>query len=263
MPTSFDHLVPAQRRQAAQVLLDQRPHGREVEAADEDEEEVARIRKAVLVERQRPGEVHPIDAGRRQRLRAQMVLAQGGVERLVEQLVRLRLPIGQRHLQLLGQHLERDRIGARRGEGEVDQLEHRLEILARGAARQPFLGRPDVSSHRRRRPGENLLQIEPAEATETALRNDRIRGFRRNEILIARERRAPGADGAKHDLVLLERRRLQHDADAVGERPFGDAQRVGARDVLATAPAVGRRASKGLLLAVSTYAVSRSAFVSC
>ena len=43
---------------------------------------------------------------------------------------------------------------------------------------------------------------------------------------VARERRAAGADGAEQDLVLLEGRRLEHDADAVRQLPLGDAERL-------------------------------------
>ena len=63
--------VPVERRKARQVALDQRLHGREIEAPHEDEGEVARIGEAVLVEGERLVEVHLRDARRRQRLRAQ------------------------------------------------------------------------------------------------------------------------------------------------------------------------------------------------
>ena len=55
-----------------------------------------------------------------------------------------------------------------------------------------------------------------------------------NEILIACQRHPSRADRAKQDLVLLERRRLEHDANAIGQRPFGDAHRL-----------VGRRGGDG------------------
>ena len=48
----------------------------------------------------------------------------------------------------------------------------------------------------------------------------------RDEVRVARERRAAGAEGAEHHLVLLERRRLQHHLDAVGQLPLGDAEGV-------------------------------------
>src|SRR6185369_17611006 len=114
-------------------------------------------------------EVHSVDAGRRQRLRAQVVLAQGGVERLIEERVRLQLPIRQRYLQLLGHHLEGDRIGSWRREGEIDQLKHCLEILARRATGQSFFSGADVGVDVRRGTGKNLVQIAATEITETAL----------------------------------------------------------------------------------------------
>ena len=82
----------------------------------------------------------------------------GGVERLVEHRVRRRRLVGQRHLQLIGQDAEGDGIGSRRGEREIDELEHRLEILAGGAAAEPFLRLADVGPDKRRRAGEDLFQ---------------------------------------------------------------------------------------------------------
>ena len=83
MPTSFTVSFRRSDGQTAQIFLHQRLHRRQIEAADEDEDEVAGIGEAVLVEGQRLVEVHPIDARRRQRLRARMVLAHRGVERLI------------------------------------------------------------------------------------------------------------------------------------------------------------------------------------
>ena len=71
-----------ERRQAGQITFDQRLHGREIEAPDEDEREVARIGEAVFVEGERFVEIHLIDARGGHRLRSEMVLAQCRVERL-------------------------------------------------------------------------------------------------------------------------------------------------------------------------------------
>ena len=103
----------------------------------------------------------------------------GGVERLVEHRVRHRRPVRQRHLQLVGQDAERDRIGPRRGKREIHELEHRLEILVGGAAGESFLRLADVGPDKRRRAGENLLQIEAAEAAKATLRDDHGRRFSR------------------------------------------------------------------------------------
>jgi hypothetical protein len=75
-------------------------------------------------------------------------------------------------------------------------------------------------------PGQHLIEIDPAERAETALRDHRIGRFRCDEVRVAGERQTAGADGAEDDLVLLERRRLEHDACAVGQRPLGDPERV-------------------------------------
>ena len=54
------------------------------------------------------------------------------------------------------------------------------------------------------------------------------RRLRRHQIGVARERQPAGRHGAEHDLILLERGRQQHDADAVRQRPFRHAD-AGAR----------------------------------
>ena len=101
-------------------------------------------------------------------------------------------------------------------------------------------------------PASTLSRSSRLSAAEPALRDDRVGGFGGDEVLVAGERRAAGADGAKQDLVLLERRRLEHHADAVGQPPLGDAEARRSLEVVATAPAVGRRASSGCVLTVST-----------
>ena len=50
----------------------------------------------------------------------------------------------------------------------------------------------------------------------------------------------PGADGAEQDLILLQRRRLEHDGGAVRQRPLGDAG-LGRAVVFTIVPRVGRR----------------------
>ena len=131
--------VPVERRQAGEIAFHERLHRREIEAADEREGEAARVGVAVFEERERFVEIHLIDAFDRHRLRAGMVLAERAVERVLEDFVRLRVPVRERHFQLIGQHPERDRIGPRRREGEIDQLKHRVEIFVRRAARQPVV----------------------------------------------------------------------------------------------------------------------------
>src|SRR5437899_2034667 len=81
-------LVPVKGRKAPQVALYERLHGCEIEAPDEDEGEAARIGEAILVEGERLVEAHLREACRRERLRPQVVLAQCGIEGLVEHRVR-------------------------------------------------------------------------------------------------------------------------------------------------------------------------------
>ena len=75
-------------------------------------------------------------------------------------------------------------------------------------------------------PASTFSRSSAAEAAKTALRDDHGGGFSGDEVRVARERGAARAHGPKQDLVLLERRRLEHDPDAVGQTPLGDAQRV-------------------------------------
>ena len=145
-----------------------------------------------------------------------MVLGQRGAECFVEHGLGHRALIGERHLELILEHAERHGIRTRSGEPEIDQLKHRLEIFAGRSTAETFLRRSDVGSDRGRGAGEDLLEIDVAERSKPALFDDLGGGCRWNEVRVARERRAAGADRAEHDFILLERRRLQHDADAVG-----------------------------------------------
>ncbi len=155
-----------------------------------------------------------------------MVLRQRAVERILESRVGQRVLVGKSDLQLLLEYAERHRIGPRRRKREIDQLKHRLEILTRRAARQSFLGIADIGSHRHAPAGENPAEVEASQLAEAALRNHLVGGFRRDKVPIARQGCAARADGTEQNLVLFERRRLQHDTNAIGEPPLGDAQLV-------------------------------------
>ena len=162
-----------------------------------------------------------------------MVLRQRRAERIFECRVGQRVLVRQRHLQLFLEDAECHGVGARRREREIDELEHRLEVFARRPAAESFFRLTDLGPHRHGPAGESLAEVEAAELAKPALRNHCVGRFRRNEVTVGRERRAAGADGAKHNLVFLERRRFQHDADAVGETPLRDAKRLvgrGGRD---------------------------------
>ncbi len=82
--------VRVRRRQAGDVGLDERLDRLEREAADEDEREVARVGEPRLVERQRLLEVPLVDRRRRFGLAPRVVLAERGVDRLVEDDLRAR-----------------------------------------------------------------------------------------------------------------------------------------------------------------------------
>ena len=146
MPTSRPASLPMKRGQAAQVLLDERLDRREIEAADENEREIARVREAVLVERQRLVQVHLRDLIRRHRPRAQVILRDGRVQRVFECGVGQRLAVRQRGGQLARRRAKRFRIGARLRERQVDQLKHRFEIAPQRPAAQPLVHLIDVGT---------------------------------------------------------------------------------------------------------------------
>src|SRR5436309_2033107 len=89
-------------------------------------------------------------------------------------------------------HLLVDDIRTRRGEPQIDHLEHRLEIFAGRSAAESLFRRPDVGSDRRSRAGEDLLEIDAAESSEPALFDDLGSRGGRDEVRIARQRRPTG-----------------------------------------------------------------------
>ena len=148
--------------------------------------------------------------------------------------------LARRRRQLPCHHPEGLRVGARLRERQIDQLEHRLEIASKGTAAQAFVHVSDVGTHEGGLAGQLLAQIDRRETPEPALADDLCRRFGGDEVLVARERRAARTEGAEQDLVLLERRRLQHDSHAVRQRPLGDAGRL-LRDRLRDRARLGRR----------------------
>ena len=155
-----------------------------------------------------------------------MVLIERRVERIGEHERRRRGLVRQDRLHLRGLRRHRRRVGAGLREPQIDQLEHRLQVLARAAAAQPFLELADEWIGRGDLAGHHLPEIEDAELADAAGGDELRRGAGRDVILVARERGAAGAARGEQDLVLLERRRLQHDLDAVRQLPLGDADRV-------------------------------------
>src|SRR5262245_284356 len=83
-------LVPVRRRKAREVGFDQRTDRIGRETADEDEREVAGVREARLIERQRFLEIPLIDGCRRLGPQSRTVTTNRGEDRLVEQDLRAR-----------------------------------------------------------------------------------------------------------------------------------------------------------------------------
>ena len=104
---------------------------------------------------------------RRGRLGAEVVLREREIERVRERRVRARGAIREKHLDLVAIRLERGAVHAWRGEGEIDQLHQRLEILGRSAApRAPAESAPMYSLSDHLLAGERLLQRRRAEAAD-------------------------------------------------------------------------------------------------
>ena len=223
MPRSRHVSPAARRRQAGDVGLDERLDHVRREAADEDEREVARVGEARLVERHRLREVPLIDGRRRLRLTPPMIAAERGRQRPTEHDIRAGHLIREQPLSLRDDRGKRRRIRARLREPQIQQLEHRLEILRRASSSEPFGDlaevRHDGDGLAREHPVERRV-VEPADASRG---NHVVGGARRDEVGIARQRRAAGRGGAKQNLILFQRRRLEDDGGAVGQRPLGDA----------------------------------------
>ena len=85
-------------------------------------------------------------------------------------------------------------IGARLRERQIDQLKHRFQIATQRPATEPS----NISSMSGRTnavlPASFLLKSIATERAEAAFGDNLIRGFRRNVVLIAGERRAAGAE---------------------------------------------------------------------
>ena len=124
-----------------------------------------------------------------------------------------------------------------------------------GAAGSPSSVSSDVGSTDAVLPASTLSRS-LSEARRDRPARSRRGGFGGDEVLVAGERRAARADRSEQDLVLLERRRLEHDAHAVGQRPLGDPERVRSSTCSTRARATGSGSSSGCVLTVSTYAVS-------
>ena len=83
---------------------------------------------------------------------------------------------------------ERGRIGARLRESQVQELEHRLEILRRAPAAHALVDLVDERRDGDRFAGEDLVEHHGAEPPDAAGGDDGVRDAGGNEIGVARER---------------------------------------------------------------------------
>ncbi len=191
-PVVLPGLPPLEGRQRGEVPLNQRFDCLQVEAPGEDEREVARVREAVLVEGERPIEVHLVDHCRRHRARPDVVLRHGGVEGLLEHEFWAGLLMGQHHLRLCRDRGDRGGVCARLSERQVDELEHRFQVLGRRAPAQPFVGVVDEGRDGHGFAGQSVPELDDVERPD-APGGDHLGGRpRRHEVLVAGERSAAG-----------------------------------------------------------------------
>ncbi len=214
------------RRQARDVGLDKWLHHVRREAADEDEGEVAGVGEPRLVERQRFRQVPLINGRGCFRLTPPVIAAERGIQCLAEHDIRTGHLIREQALALLDQCGKRRRIPAGRGESQIQQLEHRLQILRRASTGESFADLAEVRHHGDRFAREHAVQRGVVEAAHPSHTNHVIRGTRRDEVGIARQRCAAWCGGSKQNLILFQRGRLQDDGGPVRERPLRDATRT-------------------------------------
>ena len=100
-------------------------------------------------------------------------------------------------------------------------------------------------------PESMLVEHHGAELADAAGRHDVVGDARREEVGVARERRAARRGGAEQNLICLQRRRLEHDGGAVRQRPLGDA-RSGRGVVLTIVPRAGGASISASPAAAST-----------
>ena len=149
-----------------------------------------------------------------------MVLCHEPIERVVERDGRVAVPVGKTETHLILHRRKRVRVGARRRETQVDQLEQRLQVLWRRLAGDAGLVLGKQHIDRGRLAGQHLLQSSDVQIAEPALREHGHGRLRRHEVRVVGQRSAARENTAEHDLVLVEIRGLQHDADAVREIPL-------------------------------------------
>ena len=215
-------LLAALAREAAEVGLDERLRLLEIDVADEHEREVGRVGEAVLVDGNGLVEVDLLDRLEGRGAAPEVVL------RLEERHVLRERALGREaaclhELGLAGApRLEGVLVLSRRDEREVGHLEEELEIRRRRLTGEALLELADPWAHRRDLAGERLPELHRVEIPEAALRDDRVGDARRVPVGVLHDGRPAGGEGREADVVVLERRRLQDDPDAVLEGPLGD-----------------------------------------
>ena len=129
-------------------------------------------------------------------------------------------PVLEKRSQLGLDDLEHLRVGPRRREHQVHELEEGLGVARGGVPRQPLLELADRRADEDRLPGQLLLEGDGAEPAQSPGGHDLVGGVGRHQVLVFGERDAARADGPHQDLVFLEIRRLEDDPGAVGQRPL-------------------------------------------
>src|SRR6516165_9084107 len=97
-----------------------------------------------------------------------MISAEDGRQRFGERISRGGSLIGERNASLIRLHCESVGIGPRLGKSQVDELEHRLKVLARGVAAQALIQFVYVRIDGRNLAREDLRQINGIELAYTA-----------------------------------------------------------------------------------------------
>ena len=160
MPTSLNCAAASRlRRQAADILGDERQRLVHLERADHEEREIGRVREALAVEGQHLLAVEggdPLGGQRPGRVVGRCVDL---LDALAEDLARRPAAIRDRRRQLALQHLELLRIVAGGDEVLVEELEPGFEVGRRRATRDALVRQRDGRSHACPLPREHLLEV--------------------------------------------------------------------------------------------------------
>src|SRR5688500_9900695 len=97
----------------------------------------------------------------------------------------------------------------------MDELKHRLQILARAVSGHPRIKRTHISSSGSHLASHRFLAIDGAKLTQGASAEDVRRRTCGNEVCVTGERGAAGTGGAKQEFILVEVGGRQYDFYAV------------------------------------------------